>query len=98
MKTQFSGETAAEPSGLRVYATNGSRGNIAVSDPNSNTIVADVALPGGSIFSGLAVSRDSTRVYAANGVGDKVAVIETAGNTVVATVPAERSFAVAVRP
>lgn len=79
---------ALSPDGSKAYVTNGltTSPEVSVVDTASNTILANVALPGTP--AGVAVTPDGTHVYVANGTTTGiVSVIATASNAVSASIP-----------
>lgn len=77
------------PTGTRVYVTNGGDNTVSVIDATSNKVMATINV-GPEPF-GIAVNPAGTRVYVANNGGgvnpnNTVSVIDTASNTVIATI------------
>jgi YVTN family beta-propeller protein len=58
-----------------------------VIDTATNTLVATVPVPAGSVLRGVAVTPNGAFAYVANGGNNTVLVIDTTTNTIVATVP-----------
>ena len=71
---------AINPTGTRLYVSNGSSNTVSVVDLTTNKEITKVTV--GLQPSGLAVSPDGTRLYALNKSGDKLTVINTANNQV----------------
>ena len=71
---------AINPTGTRLYVSNGSSNTVSVVDLTTNKEISKVTV--GLQPSGLAVSPDGTRLYALNKSGDKLTVINTANNQV----------------
>ncbi|MCZ8517313.1 beta-propeller fold lactonase family protein [Paenibacillus filicis] len=71
---------------LFAYVANFSNSTVSVINTGTNTIVATVTLPAGSIPLGIAITPDGSRAYVANGGNSTVTVINTGTNTIVATV------------
>jgi YVTN family beta-propeller protein len=75
---------ATTPDGAFAYVAGGNEGLVSVIDTSTNTVIADISVPGYPW--GVAVTPNGAFAYVANDNGT-VAVINTATNTVVATVP-----------
>ena len=88
---------AVNPSTGRVYVANTWSNNVSVVDPDSNSVVATVAV--GTQPQGIAVNPASNRVYVTNTWANSVSVLDGASNLVIATVPVgENPDGVAVNP
>jgi YVTN family beta-propeller protein len=89
---------AVNPSGTRVYVTNGSS-TVTVIDTGNNMVI-DSPIEVGTVPRGIAVNPSGTRVYVANYADGTVSVIDTASHTVIGSpIPVEPGpWAVAVSP
>lgn len=66
----------ASRNGTTVYVTTGRGNTVAVIDPTSNTVVAQI--PVGGRPWGIALSPDQTRLFTANGTTNDISVVDTA--------------------
>ena len=89
---------AVNPSGTRVYVTNGGS-TVTVIDTGNNMVI-DSPIEVGTVPRGIAVNPSGTRVYVANYADDTVSVIDTSTHTVIGPpIPVEPGpWAVAVSP
>jgi YVTN family beta-propeller protein/VCBS repeat-containing protein len=72
---------AINPTGTRLYVSNGGSSTVSVINTATNLEITRVTV--GSQPSGLAVSPDGTRLYALSRAADKVTVIRTSDNQVI---------------
>src|ERR1700736_5986235 len=84
---------------VTIWEPHTGQSTVSVINTATNTVMATVTLPVGSLPSEVAVAPDGKHAYVPNNGSNTVSVIDTATNAVVAAVPVGRSpYGVAVTP